>query len=55
MANLAVVAPETVSTRIVLLSPLVVTHLLFAYLQAVQKMKVSEGHTVVPDSLLSPP
>jgi hypothetical protein len=39
MANMAVVAPETVSTLIVLLSPLVVALLLFVYLQAVQKMK----------------
>jgi hypothetical protein len=54
MANMAVVAPETVSTLIVLLSPLVVALLLFVYLQAVQKMKVTEGHTVVPGSLLSP-
>jgi hypothetical protein len=48
MANMAVVAPETVSTLIVLLSPLVVALLLFVYLQAVQKMKIQDGRPLQP-------
>lgn len=49
---MAVVAPETVSSLIVLLSPLVVTLLLFMYLQAVQKTKVIEPVSTI-DSVVS--